>query len=122
MSPRRNGTISGIETGRRLARFCTRYPSPALKRKSFMSARDAQPKALRLRDYRAPDYPIDRTHLRVDIGSETTQVSAQLNLRRNPAAAAPVAELALNGVDIRLISVAIDGGALAEHEYRLDSE
>lgn len=87
-----------------------------------MSARDAQPKAIRLRDYRAPDYLIDRTHLRVDIGSETTQVSAQLNLRRNPAAAAPVAELALNGVDIRLISVAIDGRALAEHEYRLDSE
>src|SRR5690625_7054085 len=87
-----------------------------------MSARDAQPKAIRLRDYRAPEYLIDRTHLRVDIGSETTQVSAHLNLRRNPAAAAPGAELALNGVAIRWISVAIDGRGLAEHQYRLDSE
>src|SRR5690625_6033884 len=89
MSPRRKRRLSGVETRRLLARFCTRYPLPVLKRKSFMSARDAQPKAIRLRDYRAPDYLIDRTHLRVDIGSETTQVSAQLNLRRNPAAAAP---------------------------------
>src|SRR5690554_1834308 len=87
-----------------------------------MPAPDAQPNAIRLKDYRAPDYLIDRTHLHVDIGEEITQVSAELSLRRNPAVADPVTELALNGVDIQLVSLAIDGRPLADHEYRLDSE
>ncbi|MDQ2078007.1 aminopeptidase N [Marinimicrobium sp. ABcell2] len=87
-----------------------------------MSARDAQPNAIQLKDYRAPDYLIDRTDLRVDIGDEVTQVSADLALRRNPSADQPVPELALNGSDMHLISVAIDGRPLESHEFRVDEE
>ncbi len=87
-----------------------------------MSAREAQPRAIYLKDYRAPDYLIEQTHLRVDIGEEVTRVNADLKLKRNPGAEQEVPELVLSGSDMTLRSIAIDGRVLEPHEYRLDDE
>lgn len=87
-----------------------------------MSARDAQPKAIYLKDYQAPPYLIDQTHLRVELGDSVTQVTSRLALRRNPDVSGAPTSLSLDGEQIKLVSVKIDGRDLAEDEYRLESE
>ncbi|WP_027331222.1 aminopeptidase N [Marinimicrobium agarilyticum] len=87
-----------------------------------MSARDAQPKAIQLKDYRPPEYLIDRTELHFDLKDDKTRVTSTLKLRRNPEVNASGNELPLNGQEIDLISVAIDGKTLDDKQYRLDDE
>ncbi len=87
-----------------------------------MSARDAQPKAIQLKDYQPPEYLIDRTELHFDLQADKTRVTSTLKLRRNPDHSAGGNDLALHGQDIELVSVAIDGRALKDDEYRLEDE
>ena len=61
-----------------------------------MAMRDAQARVTRLRDYRAPDFLIDRTELYFDLRPGRTEVRATLSLRANPAQAAPNTELRLH--------------------------
>lgn len=83
---------------------------------------NTQPQAIYLKDYRVPPYLIDKTELRVELEDEVTQVIARLSMRRNPEATQDTRELVLDGSDMVLRSVAIDGRLLAESEYRLDDE
>src|SRR5690554_3533548 len=83
---------------------------------------NTQPQAIYLKDYRVPPYLIDKTELRVELEDEVTQVIARLSMRRNPEATQDTSELVLDGSDMVLRSVAIDGRLLAESEYRLDDE
>ncbi|WP_024460037.1 aminopeptidase N [Marinimicrobium sp. LS-A18] len=87
-----------------------------------MSARDAQPKAIQLKDYRPPEYLIDRTELHFDLGADKTRVTSTLTLRRNPDATPTGKGLTLHGQEIELVSVAVDGRALSDNDYRLDDE
>ncbi|TQV81001.1 aminopeptidase N [Exilibacterium tricleocarpae] len=83
--------------------------------------KDFQPRAILLRDYRAPDYWIDKTDLHFSLAEEATDVTAELMLRRNAEAAAG-APLVLHGQDMELIEVAVDGRPLAPREYQLTDE
>ena len=87
-----------------------------------MSARDAQPKAIQLKDYRPPEYRIERTELHFDLRGDKTRVTSKLTLHRNPDAETHAQSLTLNGQDMALVSVAIDGRKLDSDEYRLDDE
>ncbi len=87
-----------------------------------MSARDAQPKAIQLKDYRPPEYLIDRTELHFDLRADKTRVTSTLKLRRNPDSTPTGKNLALHGQEIELVSVAIDGRTLKDDEYRIDDE
>ena len=69
----------------------------------------AQP--VRLSDYRAPDFLIDRVDLDVDLRGAETLVTADLKMRRNPAGR-PGAPLSLDGDELTVVSVSIDGVAL----------
>ncbi|MBE7218314.1 MAG: aminopeptidase N, partial [Caulobacteraceae bacterium] len=83
--------------------------------------RTEQPIAVRLADYRPPDHLVDTVELDFDLQPSATRVRARLAVRRNPAAAAD-APLKLDGVRLQLRSVAVDGEALAEGDYRVEPE
>jgi aminopeptidase N len=77
------------------------------------------PVAIHLRDYRPPDFLIDTVELDFDLGPDSTTVRSRLAIRRNPAGR-PGAPLVLNGEELELLSLAIDGVALGAERYRLD--
>ncbi len=83
--------------------------------------RDA-PHATRLEDYRPPEFLIDRVDLRFDLDPELTRVAATLEMRRNPAATRGDGSLTLNGEQLELEQIAIDGHPLTPAEYRADAE
>jgi len=79
------------------------------------------PKAVRLADYRAPDYLVERTELRLDLGEESTTVDSRLTLRRRPGAAHS-APLVLDGHDLELVSLRVNGQVLGPRAYRHDGD
>lgn len=65
--------------------------------------RTEQPKVIHLKDYQAPEYLIDETHLTFELHEDRTLVHAQLVMRRNPAqAAGALPPLELHGQDLEL--------------------
>ncbi len=85
--------------------------------------RDAQPRTIYLKDYRVPEYLIDKTALSFRLGEQYTEVSSRLQLRRNPAAARnTVAPLELHGAELELLSLAIDGTPLLDGDWQRDGE
>ncbi|MEA3274981.1 MAG: M1 family aminopeptidase, partial [Pseudomonadota bacterium] len=80
------------------------------------------PTAVHLKDYRPPEFLVDRVDLRFDLDADTTRVEAALELRRNPAAVRGDGDLRLSGERLELEYVAIDGRDLAPGEYRVDRE
>jgi aminopeptidase N len=85
-----------------------------------MAMRDAQARVTRLRDYRAPDFLIDRTELYFDLRPGRTEVRATLSLRANPVHARLAPELRLHGEGLELLELALDGRALGSGDYRLE--
>ena len=84
--------------------------------------KDAQPRAIYLKDYQAPEYWIDKTDLTFDLFEEHAIVTANLTLRRNPDHAADeLPELVLVGQDMELLSVHIDGAESKDHRVGGDS-
>jgi aminopeptidase N len=78
-----------------------------------------QPKAIRLADYRPPDYRIETVDLDFDLG-ETTRVKARLKLRA--AEGGGGRPLVLDGDELKLISIVLDGKPLAPADYALDEK
>ena len=79
--------------------------------------KDAQPRTTYLKDYRLPDYLIDSTDLHFELQPKATLVRSRLQVRRNPAAGEGLPPLLLDGVDLELLSVAIDGQLLPAQRY-----
>ncbi|MFD1332503.1 aminopeptidase N, partial [Methylopila musalis] len=69
------------------------------------------PQLVRLADYRPSDFLIDTVDLDVRLDPTATRVTAKLKVRPNPAGRESAA-LVLDGDELRLVSVAIDGVAL----------
>ncbi|MFV8782087.1 aminopeptidase N [Microbulbifer sp. SA54] len=82
--------------------------------------KEAQPRTVYLKDYRAPDYLIDHTQLHFELEPQATLVKSTLGVRRNPAAESSGAlpPLWLDGVDLELLSVAINGELVPAQRYR----
>jgi len=70
--------------------------------------------AIRREDYRPPDWLVPEISLDFDLGTETTRVRATLRVERNGAHERP---LRLDGDEIELVSVSVDGQPA---EYRMD--
>jgi aminopeptidase N len=79
------------------------------------------PQAVYLKDYRPPDYLLDGVALSFDLRAEFTTVRSRLKLRRNPAATKK-RPLVLDGQDLELASIAMDGQPLPPEGYRLGPE
>ena len=87
-----------------------------------MTATDIQPKTIFLKDYQVPDFLIERTDLHFDLYEDHSRVKAELSIRRNPESQHPQAPLVLHGVQLKLLSVAVDGQPLAEGQFSTDAE
>ncbi len=82
--------------------------------------RTEQPKMIYLKDYRAPDYLIDETHLTFELFEDHTLVHAQLVMRRNPeCAGGDLPVLTLDGQQLELLSLSLDGQQLSPADYQL---
>ncbi|CAH1453642.1 unnamed protein product [Lactuca virosa] len=77
------------------------------------------PKEIFLKDYKLPDYYFDTVDLSFSLGEEKTIVCAKISVvPRVDGIAAP---LVLDGIDLKLISVKINGNELKEGDYDLDA-
>ncbi|HET9161483.1 MAG TPA: aminopeptidase N, partial [Caulobacteraceae bacterium] len=81
--------------------------------------RTETPREIHLADYRPPAFLIDTVELDFQLEPSATRVKARLAVRRNGEHADP---LVLDGVRLKLISVAIDGKALAKGAYEVTPE
>lgn len=80
--------------------------------------RDAQPKAIQLADYQAPAYEVTDTHLKFELNDGYTQVHSVLTLKQ----VGDGNELVLNGQDLELLSIRLDGNELTTDDYVLGDE
>lgn len=82
--------------------------------------RTEQPQVIYLKDYQAPEYLIDQTHLTFELFEDHSLVHAQLVMRRNPERGAGLPPLVLDGQQLQLLRAALDDKELAAGEYTLD--
>ena len=80
------------------------------------------PQPIHLKDYRVPDYLVDRVDLDVRLDPASTEVTARLAIRRNPAAGDGQPPLVLDGQELELVGVRLDGEPLGANRYSLDDE
>ena len=81
------------------------------------------PALIHRKAYQPPAYLIDKTELQFDLQPQTIIVTARLSLRRaDPAGCEQPTPLILDGVDLELISLKLDGKALDPSHYRVDKK
>tara|TARA_R110000823_G_scaffold132777_7_gene261280 strand:+ start:5233 stop:7890 length:2658 start_codon:yes stop_codon:yes gene_type:complete len=83
--------------------------------------RDANPPTIYLKDYRPPEYLINRTELHFELHEDHAIVSSKLHLLRDPAVA-PETPLELHGQSLELLSVALDRETLPAERYSVDAD
>jgi aminopeptidase N len=81
--------------------------------------KDASPSAVYLKDYRAPEYLINRTELHFELQEEFTIVTSRLHLLRAVGEAVP---LKLHGQALELMELAIDGQALEDGQFSVSED
>ncbi len=77
------------------------------------------PRPVRLADYLVPEFLIDTVELVFALEDGATRVKSRLGIRRNPEGSDPKAALELDGEELTLARVALDGVALGPNRYRL---
>ena len=83
-------------------------------------AADTTPKPIYARDYRAPDYLISHAYLEVTLDTHATRVLARLEIEaRDPTALPP---LKLDGENMQLTALRVNGAALPPDAYSVDTE
>jgi len=78
--------------------------------------READAQAVRLKDYRAPDWLVDTVELDFRLDSKSTRVFSKLALRRNPKGRKD-APIVLDGDELSLASITLNGRTLGAGEY-----
>ncbi|MCL2656669.1 MAG: aminopeptidase N [Betaproteobacteria bacterium] len=84
--------------------------------------RKETPQPIFLHNYASPAFLIDTVDLDIAIFNSHTQITARLGLRRNPLSPDPNASLTLDGEDIVLETLRVDGRALIPGEYVLGEQ
>lgn len=80
------------------------------------------PKTIYLNDYQPPDYWIDTVELDFDLGETTTTVQSRLTFRRNTEKSLATHPLILQGEELILQSVALNGETLPSQAYSQDAK
>jgi len=78
-------------------------------------------KTIYLKDYRKPDYLIETVNLEFDLDETHTRVKSLLTVVCNHDKCEGIHALVLNGRDLALKTVKLDGQALREQDYKLDA-
>jgi len=81
-----------------------------------------KPKTIYREDYRPPDYWIDAVELHFDLGEEVTRVRSKLSMRRSQDIGGDPPPLVLNGQELALEGVWLDGRELSPGEFHLGDE
>src|SRR5262245_16870982 len=76
--------------------------------------KEAQPRAIHLKDYAPPPFKVDSIDLDVDIREDHALVRGRLEIRRNQSGSSS-APLVLDGDELELVAVTLNGKAVA-HE------
>jgi len=84
--------------------------------------REPQPKAIQLKDYTPPAFLVDSIELDVEIRDDDAVVKAKLAVRRNPRGNATVTSLTLDGDELELLSVVLDGKGLSKENFSVSAE
>ena len=82
---------------------------------------NAAPQTIYLRDYAPPPFLVERIDLDIDLRDDHAVVTAKTLLTRNPTSTDTTAALVLDGDSLELLSVAIDGHALAANAYQMSA-
>jgi aminopeptidase N len=88
-------------------------------RTEIIAMADYTPRTLHLADYAPPSFLIDTVNLDVEFLQGEARVTAKLAVRRNPQAKTSDASLELDGEELELLSVGVDGEVLAADRYSL---
>jgi aminopeptidase N len=80
------------------------------------------PQPVRLADYRPPAFMIDTVDLVFELDDTDTRVKSRLRVRRNPEASDRAAPLQLDGEELELLSLALDGEPLGANRYQILAE
>ncbi|MCC5868565.1 MAG: aminopeptidase N, partial [Gammaproteobacteria bacterium] len=80
---------------------------------------DSNPQTIHLKNYAPPGFLVDHVLLDIDLRANFTEVTATLKLARNPQAKDPDEPLVLQGDELQLLEVSIDGRPLNADEYSL---
>ena len=80
------------------------------------------PQPTRLADYRPPGFLVETVDLVFDLGETDTRVSAHTIVRRNPQAVTRDAPLHLDGDELELVALSLDGRPLAAADYRREPD
>ena len=88
----------------------------------FLASKFYATKTLYLKDYRPADFQIENVHLHFDLHEENTVVKSVLKIKRNPAAETPNAPLVLNGEEMTLQAVSIDGKTRSVDQFQVDDQ
>ncbi len=75
-----------------------------------------------LKDYVPPDYRIETVDLRFELGEESTRVVSRLEVAGNHDKDQGPRPLVMDGRELRLLSVVLDGQLLGEDQYAVDDE
>ncbi|HSO08295.1 MAG TPA: aminopeptidase N [Pelomicrobium sp.] len=84
--------------------------------------RDPTPQTVYLKDYTPPAFVVLTAELDVSLHDEHARVRARLTIARNPASTDRAAPLALDGDELELTAIALDGRDLGEDDYRIEGE
>lgn len=80
------------------------------------------PKTIYLKDYKVPNYFIDEIQLEFELEDEYTIVKSQLRIRHNRLSQDHSRDLFLNGEELTLESIRIDGKDLAASQYEVNDQ
>ncbi|MDH5443951.1 MAG: aminopeptidase N [Gammaproteobacteria bacterium] len=80
------------------------------------------PSAIYLKDYRPPAFKVNSVDLVFELDDDNTLVHSILQLERNAEHGDNSAPLVLDGQELELVSIAIDGESLAESAYVISNE
>ncbi|MBF0357417.1 MAG: aminopeptidase N [Magnetococcales bacterium] len=86
-----------------------------------MSA-DKSKKLKLLKDYKPYPFIVRQIDLTIDLKPEKSLVQAKIKFERNPDSTEKAADLLLNGRDLKLLSISIDGDSLDDDRYELTTE
>ena len=87
-----------------------------------ISADSAPPRPVRLDEYRPPDFLIDTVDLVFELGDSDTRVKSRLRIRRNLGGSDRESPLHLDGEELALVSLALDGEPLGPNRYELPAD
>lgn len=82
----------------------------------------SSPKSVYLADYQAPAYFMEHVSLQFDLSAAETLVTCVLAIRRNSAIARAETPLVLDGRDLTLLTVKLNGQLLDATQYQLDAD